>query len=50
MSAVLTSGHDGIDKLVFRDDVDVPKPKSAQVLLPVLGAVINNTDINTRTA
>ena len=50
MSAVLTSGHGGFDKLVFRDDVEVPKPKSDQVLIKVLGAGINNTDINTRTA
>ena len=50
MSAVLTTGHGGFDKLVFRDDVEVPKPKSDQVLIKVLGAGINNTDINTRTA
>ena len=50
MSAVLTIGHGGFDKLVFRNDVEVPKPKSDQVLIKVLGAGINNTDINTRTA
>ena len=50
MSAVLTTGHGGFDKLVFRDDVEVPKPKSDQVLIKVLAAGINNTDINTRTA
>ena len=50
MSAVLTIGHGGFDKLVFRNDLEVPKPKSDQVLIKVLGAGINNTDINTRTA
>ena len=50
MSAVLTIGHGGFDVLDFRSDVEVPKPKSDQVLIKVLGAGINNTDINTRTA
>ena len=50
MSAVLTIGHGGFDVLDFRSDVEVPKPKSNQVLIKVLGAGINNTDINTRTA
>ena len=50
MSAVLTIGHGSFDVLDFRSDVEVPKPKSDQVLIKVLGAGINNTDINTRTA
>jgi len=36
--------------LKFSDDVEVPNPSSDQVLIKVLGAGINNTDINTRTA
>ena len=36
--------------LEFRKDVKVPSPDSDQVLIKVLGAGINNTDINTRTA
>jgi NADPH:quinone reductase-like Zn-dependent oxidoreductase len=50
MSAVLTTGHGGFEMLEFRNDVLVPLPKSDQVLIKVLGAGINNTDINTRTA
>ena len=50
MSAVLTTGHGGFEMLKFRNDVLVPLPKSDQVLIKVLGAGINNTDINTRTA
>jgi len=50
MSAVLTTGHGGSEVLKFSDDVEVPNPSSDQVLIKVLGAGINNTDINTRTA
>ena len=50
MSAVLTTGHGGFDVLDFRTAVEVPSPNSDQVLIKVLGAGINNTDINTRTA
>ncbi len=50
MCAVLTNGHGGFEMLEFRNDIKVPKPKSDQVLIKVLGAGINNTDINTRTA
>ena len=50
MSAILTTGHGGFEVLEFRTDVKVPMPMSDQVLIKVLGAGINNTDINTRTA
>ena len=50
MSAVLTTGHGGFDVLEHRNDIQVPTPESDQVLIRVLGAGINNTDINTRTA
>ena len=50
MSAVLTTGHGGYEMLEFRKDIKVPSPDSDQVLIKVLGAGINNTDINTRTA
>ncbi|GIT07377.1 MAG: hypothetical protein CM1200mP30_10070 [Pseudomonadota bacterium] len=48
MYAVLLTGHGGIDKLVYRTDVEVPVPKPGEVLISVKGAGINNTDINTR--
>ena len=48
MSAVLLTGHGGLDKLEYRDDVPVPVPLSGEVLIRVGGAGVNNTDINTR--
>ncbi|MGB1361078.1 MAG: alcohol dehydrogenase family protein [Alphaproteobacteria bacterium] len=48
MSAVLLTGHGGLEKLEYRNDVDVPTPKDDEVLINVKGAGINNTDINTR--
>ena len=50
MSAVITTGHGGFEVLEFRNDIEIPHPKSDQVLIKVLGAGLNNTDINTRTA
>lgn len=47
MKAVVTTGHGGYDKLVY-GDVDVPHPGPDEVLIQVLAAGINNTDINTR--
>ena len=49
MTAVLTTGHGGFDKLEVRDDVPVPKPGPGEVLIRVAAAAVNNTDINTRT-
>jgi NADPH:quinone reductase-like Zn-dependent oxidoreductase len=48
MSGVYLTGHGGLDKLVFKEDIPVPIPKSGEVLIQVKGAGINNTDINTR--
>lgn len=48
MSAVLLTGHGGLEKLAYRDDVPVPRPKAGEVLIEVAAAGINNTDINTR--
>jgi len=48
MSAVLLTGHGGLDKLVFSEDVDVPQAGPGEVLINVTGAGVNNTDINTR--
>jgi NADPH:quinone reductase-like Zn-dependent oxidoreductase len=49
MSAVLLTGHGGLEKLAYRDDVPVPRPKAGEVLIEVAAAGVNNTDINTRT-
>lgn len=47
MKAVVTTGNGGYDKLDYRD-VPVPKIQHGEVLLKVLGAGVNNTEINTR--
>ncbi|MBO9475667.1 alcohol dehydrogenase family protein [Shimia sp. R10_1] len=48
MKAVLLTGHGGIEKLDYRDDVAVPVPAAGEVLIEVKAAGVNNTDINTR--
>lgn len=47
MKAVVTTGNGGYDKLVYRD-VPVPVPGPGEVLIRVLAAGVNNTEINTR--
>lgn len=47
MKAVVTTGNGGYEKLDFRD-VPIPQLSSKEVLLQVLGAGVNNTEINTR--
>jgi len=47
MKAVVTTGNGGTDKLDYRD-VPVPEPAPGEVLLRVLAAGVNNTEINTR--
>ena len=48
MTAVLLTGHGGMDKLEYRRHVAVPLPGPAEVLIRVAAAGVNNTDINTR--
>jgi NADPH:quinone reductase-like Zn-dependent oxidoreductase len=47
MKAVVTTGNGGYEKLEYRD-VPVPELASGEVLLQVLAAGVNNTEINTR--
>jgi NADPH:quinone reductase-like Zn-dependent oxidoreductase len=47
MKAVVTTGNGGYDKLDYCD-VPVPTPGPGEVLVQVLAAGINNTEINTR--
>jgi NADPH:quinone reductase-like Zn-dependent oxidoreductase len=47
MKAVVTTGNGGYDKLVFQD-LAMPTLGPGEVLLQVLAAGVNNTDINTR--
>jgi NADPH:quinone reductase-like Zn-dependent oxidoreductase len=47
MKAVVTNGNGGYEQLEYRD-VPIPKLAAGQVLLQVLAAGVNNTEINTR--
>jgi len=48
MSAMLLTGHGGPEKLVYRNDVPLPRPGAQEVLLQVTACGLNNTDIWTR--
>jgi len=48
MSGVQLTRHGGPETLVWRQDIAVPRPGPGQVLVRVLAAGVNNTDINTR--
>src|ERR671913_2575900 len=48
MKAVLLTGHGGLEKLEYREDVPTPEPAQGEVLIAVDAAGINNTDIWTR--
>lgn len=47
MKAVVTTGNGGYDKLEYRD-VPIPAIGAGEVLVQVLAAGVNNTEINTR--
>jgi NADPH:quinone reductase-like Zn-dependent oxidoreductase len=48
MAAVLLTGHGGLERLEYRTDVALPRPRRGEVLVQVAAAGINNTDVNTR--
>lgn len=48
MKGVVLTGHGGIEKLEYRDDLSLPVPAENEVLIKVHAAGVNNTDINTR--
>ncbi|RRD01841.1 alcohol dehydrogenase [Amphritea balenae] len=48
MSAVVLTGHGGLDKLEYNTDLPVPRPGAGEVLIRVGASAVNNTDINTR--
>ena len=45
--AVVTTGNGGYDNLEYKE-VPTPEPAAGEVLLQVLAAGVNNTEINTR--
>ena len=45
MAAVLLTGHGGMEKLVYRTDVPVPRPAPGEVLIRVTACGMNNTDV-----
>lgn len=48
MAGVRLVGHGGPERLCWSDDIAVPRPGPGEVLVKVLAAGVNNTDINTR--
>ncbi len=48
MSGVQLTGHGGPEKLVWNAKIPLPMPGKGEVLVRVLAAGVNNTDINTR--
>ena len=48
MKGVQLTGHGGPEKLVWNRSIPVPMPGPGEVLVKVLAAGVNNTDINTR--
>jgi NADPH:quinone reductase-like Zn-dependent oxidoreductase len=49
MRAMVLTGHGGLDRLLYRDDVVTPRPGPEEVLVRVGACGMNNTDVNTRT-
>lgn len=48
MKAMLLTGHGGVEKLEYRDDVPVPSPGLGEVLVEVTATAKNNTDRKAR--
>ncbi|MBN9673610.1 alcohol dehydrogenase family protein [Labrenzia aggregata] len=49
MKGMVLTGHGGLDRLVWREDLPVPLPSENEVLIRVGASAVNNTDVNTRT-
>ena len=45
MKAVQLVGHGGLDRLVYREDLPVPRPAAGEVLVQVSACGMNNTDV-----
>ena len=49
MNAMVTVGHGGLEKIVYKNNWPRPEPKAGEVLIRVRACGLNNTDVNTRT-
>lgn len=49
MRGMVLTGHGGLEKLEWREDLKVPSPGTDEVVIRVAASSVNNTDINTRT-
>ncbi|GAB5469589.1 MAG: alcohol dehydrogenase family protein [Rhodospirillales bacterium] len=48
MSAMVLTGHGGLERLVYREDWPVPVAGPGEAVIQVAACGINNTDVNTR--
>lgn len=48
MAAMLLTGHGGVDKLVYRQDIPTPRPGPGEVLVRITATAKNNTDRKAR--
>lgn len=48
MRGFVLTGHGGLDKLVWREDLPVPRAGPGEVMIRVAASSVNNTDVNTR--
>ena len=48
MKGVQLTGHGGPEKLFWNEAIPTPRPGQDEVLIKVLAAGVNNTDVNTR--
>ncbi len=48
MKGILLTGHGGMDKLEWREDIPTPTLSEGEVLIKVGACGLNNTDVNTR--
>ncbi|MEM7072449.1 MAG: alcohol dehydrogenase family protein [Pseudomonadota bacterium] len=50
MRAVVLTGHGGLDRLEYREDMPKPVAGPCQLVIKIAACGLNNTDVNTRTA
>ena len=43
MQGVQLTGHGGLDKLVYKEDLPIPTPNNNEVLIQVSAAGVNNS-------